>query len=205
MAVALLPLDAPAPRRCSTVACALDAAALATFETALHGRGRDASRGGEGWLGTCRSARRARLVGTPAADLAVVIAARLVEGGLVEAVASSVEDARDAAARGARRLVFLGGPCRVHALRQAEPVPGLEALYVIGTGTVSGAAAPTPDAVNALADLSILAAGPPDAWAVVRNARGRAMLDRLEADLSLDAIGPAAFAAVAARVAGGPA
>lgn len=196
MAVALLPLDARASRPCTAIACALDGPALTALERTLHGRPRDPSRGGEAWLGPSRSVRAARLAGTPAHALGAEVAARVVAAGLAGAVAASVEDVRDAVAQGTRRVVLLGPPCRVHALRQAEPIPGLEAAFVIGTGPVVGGR----DAVNALADLAILDGGTPDAWAVVRNAHGRAMLDVLGADLSLDAIGPTAFAAAAATL-----
>lgn len=181
------------------------------LEGAVHGRPRDASRAGEAWLGVVRSLRtiRVRRGTTDAAALAERIGARGVEAGLAERVlTASVEDLARARDRGMRRALVMAAPCDVLAVRLAEEALGFESLYVLGTVAAPSATAPGEaaahdcpacgDRFNALADISL---GAPVAgaapWAIVRNTRGRALLDALVADVWLDAVPAAEYRATA--------
>lgn len=205
-AVALSPIAVAAPH----------AGDWAALELAAHGRARDGSRAGEVWGGVALSRRTIGVRGaagaanTPASGavsaLADHIARLALEAGLVDRVATaSVPEIERATARGARRVLALGTPCAVLPVRLAEATLGLEQLYVLGTTRPADAAAPSGhdcpachDLLNSLADLSLGAivrdAAP---WAVVRNARGRALLDTLEAHVWLDAVPAAAYRATA--------
>ncbi|MFO0271828.1 MAG: hypothetical protein ACK53W_14965, partial [Gemmatimonadota bacterium] len=102
----------------------------------------------------------------------------------------------------------MAAPCDVLAVRLAEEALGFESLYVLGTVAAPSATAPGEaaahdcpacgDRFNALADISL---GAPVAgaapWAIVRNARGRALLDALVADVWLDAVPAAEYRATA--------
>ena len=196
-AIALTPMLDTAP----------NAADWAALELGVHGRSRDASRPAEAWAGVTVAMRTitSRVGAMSAAQLGDRIGTSAIDAGLIDRVVpATVADVERARSRGARRLLAIGAPCAVLSLRLAEPALGLEQLHVLGTVSPSadvpaGHTCPAcDDPLNALADLSlgtVMPQGLP--LALVRNARGRALLDALAADVWLDAVPADAYRATA--------
>ncbi|MCU0624608.1 MAG: hypothetical protein MUF53_12220 [Gemmatimonadaceae bacterium] len=173
---------------------------IVALERDCHGRSRDASRPGETWGGVMCSRRvvswRDAAVGErdPSRDLVSHLMTLAVRAGLADDMTLADSQAvTDAVRKGARRLVVFGDPVMVQELRVTAPSLGAESLHVVGTCSASAR-----DSLNALADLTVGHLVPGRApWAIVRNPRGRALLDALDATVWCDAVAAADFGAMA--------
>jgi len=198
------------PSACG-VACQFIKPDYPSAETTVHGR--QALEGDETFFGVHQAMYRAALTsprkGAQWTGLTTRLAERLLEDGAVDAVLTMVPDRADswkptpalitkpqdmaqargmrmgyapllallepAAKAGHKRIAVIGIPCQIYALRALEA----NDFFPLTCKTCV-------DYTNRLADITVgYMAGEGDQWLIVRNTRGKEMLDRIKDEVRL--------------------